>query len=55
MRAIGLSLKLLPWAADRIDTANIELNVGLNRATTITEFVSLSDGNQNDMVTWVKV
>lgn len=48
--AIDLSLKLFPWAAHRADTANIKLSVGLNHATVMPEFVSLSDGNENDMV-----
>lgn len=48
--AIDLSIKLFPWAAHRDDTANVKLNVGLNHATEIPEFVALSDGNENDMV-----
>ncbi|MFL0798799.1 MAG: IS4 family transposase, partial [Cellvibrionaceae bacterium] len=48
--AIDLSLKLFPWAAYRDDTANVKLSVGLNHATEVPEFVSLSDGNENDMV-----
>lgn len=47
--AVDLSLKLFPWAAHRTDTANIKLSVGLNHATVMPEFVSLSDGNENDM------
>ena len=49
--AIDLSLKLFPWAAHREDTANVKLSVGLNHATEVPEFVALSDGNENDMVT----
>jgi len=48
--AIDLSLKLFPWAAHRADTANVKLSVGLNHGNMIPEFVSLSDGNENDMV-----
>jgi len=48
--ALGLSMKLFPWAAHRNDTANVKLSVGLNHATEIPEFVALSDGNENDMV-----
>ncbi len=48
--AIDLSLNLFPWAAYRDDTANVKLSVGLNHATEVPEFVSLSDGNENDMV-----
>lgn len=48
--AIDLSLKLFPWAAHRADTANVKLSVGLNHANLVPEFVSLSDGNENDMV-----
>lgn len=48
--SIDLSLKLFPWAAHRTDTANVKLSVGLNHATVMPEFVSLSDGNENDMV-----
>jgi putative transposase len=48
--AIDLSLKVFPWAAHRDDTANIKLSVGLNHGTHVPEFVSLSDGQENDMV-----
>jgi len=48
--AIDLSLKLLPWAAHRADTANVKLSVGLNHGNMLPEFVALSDGNENDMV-----
>ncbi len=48
--ALDLSMKLFPWAAHRDDAANVKLNVGLNHATDIPEFVALSDGNENDMV-----
>lgn len=48
--AIDLSLSLFPWAAHRDDTANVKLSVALNHGNMIPEFVSLSDGNENDMV-----
>ncbi len=48
--AIDLSLKLFPWAAHRADTANVKLSVGLNHGNMLPEFVSLSDGNENDMI-----
>lgn len=48
--ALDLSIKQFPWAAHRDDTANVKLSVGLNHATTIPEFVALSDGSENDMV-----
>jgi putative transposase len=48
--AIDLSMNVFPWAAHREDTCNVKLNVGLNHATEIPEFVALSDGNENDMV-----
>lgn len=48
--AIDLSLKLFPWAAHRADTANVKLSVGLNHGNMLPEFVSLSDGNESDMI-----
>lgn len=48
--AIDLSLKLFPWAAHRDDTANVKLSVGLNHSNLVPEFVTLSSGNENDMV-----
>ncbi len=34
----------------RDDTANVKLNMGLNHAADIPEFVALRDGGENDMV-----
>ena len=48
--AIELSLKLFPWAAHRVDTANVKLSVGLNHGSMLPEFVALSDGNESDMI-----
>lgn len=48
--AIDLSISLFPWAAHRDDTANVKLSVALNHGNMIPEFVSLSDGNENDMI-----
>lgn len=48
--AIELSLKLFPWAAHREDSATVKLSVGLNHGNEVPEFVTISEGNQNDMV-----
>lgn len=47
---IDLSLKLFPWAACHQDKASVKINVGLNHGNQLPEFVSLSDGNENDMI-----
>jgi len=47
---IDLSLKLFPWAACYHDKASIKLSVGLNHGNQLPEFVTLSDGDENDMV-----
>jgi len=47
---IDLSLKLFPWAACYHDKASIKLSVGLNHGNQLPEFVTLSDGDANDMV-----
>lgn len=48
--AIDLSLKAFPWAAYRDDTAKVKLSVGLNHGTHVPEFVAVSAGQENDMV-----
>jgi putative transposase len=48
--AIELSLKLFPWAAHRDDSATVKLSVGLNHGNEVPEFVTISEGNQNDMI-----
>ena len=48
--AIDLFLSLFPWAVHRDDPANVKLSVALNHGNMIPKFVSLSDGNENDMV-----
>ncbi len=48
--AIDLSLKAFPWATYRDDTATVKLSVGLNHGTHVPEFVAVSAGQENDMV-----
>lgn len=48
--AIDLSLKAFPWAAYRDDTAKVKLSVGLNHGTHVPEFVAVSAGQENDMI-----
>jgi len=48
--AIDLSLKLFPQAAQRDDTANVKLSIGLNHSNLVPVFVTLSSRNENDMV-----
>ena len=43
-------MNICPWAEHRDDTSNVKLSVALNNGSQIPEFVSISDGNENDMV-----
>ncbi len=47
---IDLSIKLFPWAVSYKDKASVKLSVGLNHGNMLPEFVSLSDGSENDMI-----
>ena len=47
---IDLSLQLFPWASVHQDKAAVKLSVGLNHGTELPEFVTISDGKENDMI-----
>ena len=47
---IDLSVKIFPWAKISKDKASVKLSAGLNHGNILPEFVSLSDGIENDMV-----
>ncbi len=47
---IDLSLSLFPWAKIHQTKAGVKLHTGLNNASLIPEFVSLSDGREADLI-----